>query len=59
MAYTVLVVTEQSEVGQRLLGKKTIIRHNKCYVVVQHIWPDRKGQHSGVRLSSVRRSVEK
>lgn len=41
--YVALELTEQSKVGNRLLHKKTILIHNKCYVVVQVIWPNRKG----------------
>lgn len=34
--------TEHSKVRHRLLGKKTILTHNK-YRIVQVIWPNRKG----------------
>lgn len=43
MTYMALAFTEQSKVGQRLLGKKTITVHNESYVVVQGIWPNGKG----------------
>lgn len=38
-----LELMEHSKVRHRLLGKKTILTHNKCYRIVQVIWPNRKG----------------
>lgn len=42
MMYTALEPIEQSKVGHRILGKKTIIINNKCHGVVPAIWPNRK-----------------